>query len=514
MGYQKGHRPKGITGNPFTKEQESFIVNLRENQPSRLDWQEMSNRFNKRFPTTPRSKGALQVHYSRSLQPSKRNQSRRDRRPDRASLTSSDYGGDDEDRGSPEGWSNPDSHLPSSSPSDRKSKKAKREPSAPHHSTNSNHTSLDAKEEEQEDQLLKSTSKFEIEAAEILHSGRKRPRRVMNYTDSAIKSDDTSSDTLTDVLNVSDTSTSNHTTRTLIGNRSAKSAKRAMHTRADGRLRHPNMNEERKKRPYDDETSSLSDAPLSPSPFDSHLATAADQAALAQISPSTAFSGRSHSMFDTESFSFGVDSQFRRSHGPSLSTRTSLSPPVPRDLSQKSSSTELEEQSTLRSTPQVIPSSGSKRKFHSVEDVDSSNSTPRGSSLTPLQANHTKSLPSLNTGSSQDIPRTRRSARPLRPSRPRDDSLVSPMTKVPIIEELQQPTIEAPQHPAKPLGRITLKLAAPTHRESAIRETQRVPKLPAASDGNQPLDQQLPTAGPSAAKKRKTNAAPWGMLIT
>lgn len=508
MGFRKGNKPKGIGGNPFTKEQETFIISLREDQPSRLEWQEISNRFNKVFSDAPRSKGALQVHYSRSLQPSKRNQSRRDRRPDRSSLTSSDYGGDDEDTGSQKGSLNQDLRLPSSSPADRKSKKTRLQTSTSHDNTDSKLKSHNVKEEVH--QLLTSKSKFDIEAAKILQNGHKRTRQSMNYVEPPMELDDASSDVLADPMDVFENATDSQTTLTPNGTQSAKSAHWAKHTPADdGGLRHAEMNVAIKDHPYDaDDSSSLSDAPHSPSSLDGLLVTAAGQAAVSQTLPSSATSSRSPPIVNTPKFSFGVDSRTRRSAGPSLSTRASVSPSVLPDLSRKSSGTELEDPSTLRSTSQAIPSSGNKRKFHTIEELESSILTAphKQSSLSPLSA---ANLPSINTGSSPIVPHTRRSARPHKPTRPRQESLISPMTKVPIVEELQQPTFEEPQLPTKPPARITLKLAIPTHRESALRETQRVPLVSAADRGRTPNDSST-TVGSSAAKKRKTNAPSWG----
>jgi hypothetical protein len=67
--------PLRFVHNSFSAEEEHFIIYLKE-VVGGLNWDDLAFRYAERFPDNPRSKGGLQVHYSRSLQPG------RDRRPD------------------------------------------------------------------------------------------------------------------------------------------------------------------------------------------------------------------------------------------------------------------------------------------------------------------------------------------------------------------------------------------------------------------------------------------------
>lgn len=60
------------TANFFAPEEENFIIHLKETIKPELSWEQIHKNYTKQFPRSPRSRGGLQVHYSRSLQPSKR----------------------------------------------------------------------------------------------------------------------------------------------------------------------------------------------------------------------------------------------------------------------------------------------------------------------------------------------------------------------------------------------------------------------------------------------------------
>lgn len=68
--------------NSFSSEEEHFIIHLKE-VVGGLNWDDLAARYIEKFPDNPRSKGGLQVHYSRSLQPG------RDRRPSNLSSSKS-----------------------------------------------------------------------------------------------------------------------------------------------------------------------------------------------------------------------------------------------------------------------------------------------------------------------------------------------------------------------------------------------------------------------------------------
>lgn len=78
--------------NLFSPEEEQHLISLKEHSSPALSWEAIHERFNQQFPTSPRSKGGLQVHYSRKLQPSKRNR----RRPARSSSMAGRAESDDE----------------------------------------------------------------------------------------------------------------------------------------------------------------------------------------------------------------------------------------------------------------------------------------------------------------------------------------------------------------------------------------------------------------------------------
>lgn len=75
--------------NTFTPEEEQHIIYLKEHCPD-LSWETIHARFTQHFPKSPRSKGGLQVHYSRKLQPSKRSLSATARSSSLAGLGDSD----------------------------------------------------------------------------------------------------------------------------------------------------------------------------------------------------------------------------------------------------------------------------------------------------------------------------------------------------------------------------------------------------------------------------------------